>query len=79
VTELKQFKKFANKYPGHADPVEVIQETLNALASSLGKKYKLFEYYGSPTAKTVLVSFGARTWLYLLLITKICFSRLYSV
>ena len=58
---MKQFKKYATKYPADANPLEVIQETLNDLTNALGKKYKLFEYFGSPEAKTVLVSFGART------------------
>ncbi|MCL2621652.1 MAG: pyruvate:ferredoxin (flavodoxin) oxidoreductase [Firmicutes bacterium] len=38
---------------------EILQQTFNKIATVTGRQYNLFDYYGSPTAKHVVVAMGS--------------------
>ncbi len=45
--------------PFYAATPEIVQKTMDRFAGIVGRQYKIFEYYGSPTAERILILMGS--------------------
>jgi len=52
-----QGRETVNRY--YTAVPEIVQEYMNRLASKIGRQYHLFDYYGAPDAKHIIVAMGS--------------------